>query len=199
MVMGRPREFDPDQVLDQALELFWQKGYEGASLSDIVHATGIGKASLYAAFGNKEAFFRKVLDRYHQRLNGCITDLLAAPTARAGVERLLLRRAELLTQAGHPHGCLAINSDLVGRDGTASVRRELIARRAATERLIRERLERARQEGELPATTDSADLARYVTTLIQGLSVHAASGANRNQLRRVVGIAMRQWPAATGQ
>ncbi|HUX66104.1 MAG TPA: TetR/AcrR family transcriptional regulator [Terriglobales bacterium] len=196
MGKGRPREFDPDQALDAALEVFWRQGYEGASLSALVAATGISKASLYAAFGNKEALFRQALERYNRRQNNCLADLLAAPTARASIERLLRRRAERQTQSGHPHGCLAVNSALVGGKQSERVRQELIRRRAATERLIRERIERGQREGDVPAGLCSADLARYVTTIIQGLSVHAASGASRAELRRVVELAMRQWPAA---
>lgn len=192
---GRPREFDPDQALDQALELFWRQGYEGTSLSDLVAATGISKASLYAAFGNKEAFFHQALDRYNWRQNNCVADLLSAPTARASIERLLLRRAERQTQAGHPHGCLAVNSALVGGRQSERVRQELIRRRGATERLIRQRIERGQSEGDVAADAHPADLARYVTTIIQGLSVHAASGASRAELRRVVALAMRNWPA----
>lgn len=195
MPKGRPRQFDVDAALDQALEVFWRRGYEGTSLTALVAATGIHKASLYAAFGSKQALFRQVLDRYSQRQNQFLADLLAAPTARASVERLLLRRAEHQTLSHHPHGCLAVNSALVGGSQSDAVRRLLVRRRAAFERLVRQRLERGQAEGDLAPAVNCADLARYVTTIIQGLSVHAASGASRAQLRRVVGLAMRNWPA----
>src|SRR5438552_872534 len=94
---GRPRAFDADKALDRALQVFWRKGYEGTSLSDLTRAMGINRPSLYAAFGDKEALFRKVLDRYVEGPSAYVREALEEPTARAVVERLLLGTAELLT------------------------------------------------------------------------------------------------------
>src|SRR5881397_2597277 len=105
---GRPRSFDLDKALDAALQVFWQKGYEGASLSDLTEAMGINRPSLYAAFGNKEALFRKVLDRYFAGPAAYVREALQEPTARAVVERLLLGAAESHSDPRHPQGCLAV-------------------------------------------------------------------------------------------
>src|ERR1700674_4986058 len=94
---GRPRAFDVDQALDRALHLFWRKGYEGTSLSDLTRAMGINRPSLYAAFGDKETLFRKALDRYVEGPDAYLGEALKQPTARAVTERLLRGTAELLT------------------------------------------------------------------------------------------------------
>src|SRR5215470_4594452 len=90
VTLGRPRAFDTDKALDRALRVFWEKGYEGASLSELTTAMGINRPSLYAAFGDKEALFRKTLERYEQGPTAFIRESLAEPTARRVAKRLLL-------------------------------------------------------------------------------------------------------------
>src|SRR4051812_32241062 len=104
MPAGRPRAFDADQALDRALTVFWEKGYEGASLSDLTRAMGINRPSLYAAFGNKEALFRRVVERYVEGPAAYVREALGEPTARAVVERLLCGTADLLADREHPRG-----------------------------------------------------------------------------------------------
>lgn len=194
MPRGRPREFDVDRALDRALEVFWRKGYEGASLPDLTRAMGINRPSLYAAFGNKEELFRRALDRYAEGPAAYVREALNEPTARAVAERLLDGSVDLLTDPRNPHGCLMVQGALACGDASASVRQELIARRMAAEAAVRRRFERARADGDLPAATDPADLARYVVTVIRGMSVQAAGGASRKELRRVAELALRAWP-----
>src|ERR1700738_3561065 len=99
---GRPRSFDTGKALNRAVEVFWRKGYEGASLSDLTKAMGINRPSLYAAFGDKESLFRKVLDRYDSGPAGYVREALNQPTARAVVERLMEGAAELGTASSNP-------------------------------------------------------------------------------------------------
>src|SRR5439155_5347763 len=124
MPLGRPRAFDPDQALDRALKVFWDRGYESASLADLTRAMGINRPSLYAAFGNKEALFRKVLERYVQGPAAYVREALDEPTARAVVERLWYGTVDLLTDPGHPPGCLIVQGALTCGDMADSVRRE---------------------------------------------------------------------------
>src|SRR5260370_23346247 len=106
---GRPRAFDIDKALDRALRMFWEKGYEGTSLADLTEAMGINRPSLYAAFGNKEALFRKALDRYTSGPAAYVSEALDKPTARGVVERLLGGAADLLTNPRNPRGCLMVH------------------------------------------------------------------------------------------
>jgi AcrR family transcriptional regulator len=191
---GRPRSFDVDAALDRALNVFWRKGYEGASLPDLTRAMGINRPSLYATFGNKEALFRKVLDRYAEGPSAYVRQALAEPTARAVAQRLLGGAVELLTDPRNPRGCLLVQGALACGEAAESVRRELARRRAASEAAVRRRFERALADGDLPADTDPADLARYLITVIRGMAVQAAGGASREDLRRVAEMALRAWP-----
>lgn len=194
--LGRPRAFDPDQALDRALRVFWRKGYDGASLPDLTEAMGINRPSLYAAFGNKEALFRKALNRYSEGPAAYVKEALTAPTARLAVEQLLHGAVELQTNRHTPAGCLMVQCALSCKDASEPIREAVAARRKAMETALRERFKRAIVEGDLPADAKAADLARYVVTLITGMAVQAASGASRAELRRMVDIALQAWPKA---
>jgi AcrR family transcriptional regulator len=192
--LGRPRSFEPGEALDAAMKVFWCKGYEGASLSDLTKAMGINRPSLYAAFGDKESLFHKVLDRYDSGPAAYVGEALNQPTARAVVERLMEGAAELGTASGNPRGCLFVQSALACGDGAKAIRHDLIRRRDAGEKAVRLRLKRAQAEGDLAHDANPADLARYVVTVIHGIAVQAASGAARPELRRVIQTALRAWP-----
>ena len=191
---GRPRSFDVDQALDCAVHVFRQKGYEGASLSDLTGAMGINRPSLYAAFGDKQRLFRRVLDRYTEHMLDSLQQATQEKTARRFLEHLFGSAAELLTDPHNPPGCLTVTGALAGGDESEPIRRELICRREQVESLIAERLKRAKKEGELPAESKPADLARYVATVMQGMAVQASAGATRGQLERVGEIALSVWP-----
>jgi AcrR family transcriptional regulator len=191
---GRPRSFDLDQTLDAAMQVFWRKGYEGASLSDLTRTMGINRPSLYAAFGDKETLFRKALDRYTAGPAAFVAEALKQPTARIVTEQLLRGAADLLTDPHHPTGCLMVQSALVCGEAADCIRQELASRRLAGEAAVRRRFQRAKAEGDLPSDSNPADLARYVVTISQGMAVQAAGGASRVELQRVVETAMRAWP-----
>lgn len=191
---GRPRAFDTEKALDRAMEVFWQKGYEGASLAELTASMGVNRPSLYAAFGSKEELFRKVLDRYDAGPSSFVREAMEEPTARAVVCRLLRGAAEMHTDPRTPPGCLMVHGALSCSGGADSVRRELNSRRAAAETALRRRLARAKAEGDLPADANPADLARYVMTIIRGMAVQASGGASRAELLRVVRTALRAWP-----
>jgi AcrR family transcriptional regulator len=195
MPAGRPRAFDIDKALARALEVFWRKGYEGTSLPDLTKAMGINRPSLYAAFGNKENLFRKALDRYDEGPAAYIREALDEPTGRAVVARLLRGAVDLLTDPRTPAGCLMVQGALACGEAADPIRQELASRRAAGMAAIRQRLEHAIAEGDLPAHADASDLARYVTTVIYGMAVQAAGGASRDELQRVVETALQAWPA----
>ncbi|MFJ6632679.1 TetR/AcrR family transcriptional regulator [Streptomyces sp. NPDC091376] len=197
MAGGRPRAFDVDEALERALELFWRHGYEGTGVADLAKAMGINPPSLYSAFGNKQELFAKVLDRYAEGPAGYIREALAQPTARMVVERLLRGAAEATTRPDCPPGCLTVQGGLASSSGAEAARDELTRRRTAGEAALRLRLEQAGIDGELPDGVGSADLSRYFATVYQGIAVQAAGGASREQLDRVVDVAMRTWPTGS--
>jgi AcrR family transcriptional regulator len=191
---GRPRAFDPDAALERAMHVFWAKGYEGASLSNLTRAMRINRPSLYAAFGNKEELFRKVLDRYMDGPLAYFGKALAAPKARDVIEQIFFGAAKMAGDPRIPAGCLMVQGALAVGDAAGSVRKEAAGRRAASEVALRRRLQRAKREGDLPKNADPAELARYVMTVLQGMAVQGADGASPDQLRRVAQVALRAWP-----
>src|SRR5213592_2988476 len=114
--VGRPRAFDVDQALDQALKVFWRKGYQGASLPDLTRAMGINRPSLYAAFGNKQSLFKKAVERYSNGPAAFFTRALAQPTSRAVVQHLLKGGIDMVAAPGHPRGCLIVQGALACGD-----------------------------------------------------------------------------------
>jgi AcrR family transcriptional regulator len=190
---GRPRAFKAEKALEQATRIFWKHGYEGASLPQLTKAMGINRPSLYAAFGNKEALFRKALDRYMEKSGVLIREALAQPTARAVVERFL--KVVILNSArGKIRGCLLVQGALTCGNSADSIRKELALRRGAGERALRIRFERAVSEGDLPRSSDPAALAKFVATFQHGLAVQSAGGANPEELLAAVEVALRAWP-----
>ena len=111
-VQGRPREFDLDEALERAVEVFWRHGYEGASLSALTAAMGINRPSLYAAYGGKADLFAKVVARYAERDMAYVRAALEQPTAREVVRTLLLGQAQALTRPDRPAGCLSLQGGL---------------------------------------------------------------------------------------
>jgi AcrR family transcriptional regulator len=195
MPSGRVRQFDADAALDRALEVFWARGYEGATLPELTAAMGINRPSLYAAFGNKEQLFRKAVDRYQTGRMAFVAEALKRPTARAVVEALFSGFVRMQRDRSGSRGCMIVSGALTCAEEAEPVRRELARLRQATVAALRERFERAAREADLPGGTDCATLARYVATVLNGLAVQAASGATETELRRVAAMAMRAWPA----
>jgi AcrR family transcriptional regulator len=191
---GRPREFDVDDALAAALRVFWSKGYEGASLTDLTEAMGITRPSLYAAFGNKEALFRKALDLYEREKLAYVGEALAAPTSRQVAERMLTGALEMQTSECEPRGCLRVISTMNCGTEAESVRADLIARRASSQQALIERMQRAKDEGDLPPHTDVEGITNYLLAILQGMSVQAGSGASKEQLQQLVHTSLAMWP-----
>jgi AcrR family transcriptional regulator len=191
---GRPREFDLDDALAAALRVFWTKGYEGASMSDLTAAMGVTKPSLYAAFGNKEALFRKALDLYEREKLAYVGEALEAPTSRAVAERLLRGAVEMQTRECEPRGCMRVISSVTCGAEEESIRTDLTARRQSSQRAICERMERARSEGDLPPGCDVAGLCAYLVAILQGIAIQSSSGASKAQLDALVDTSLAMWP-----
>lgn len=195
--MARPKEFDANEALSCAVRLFWEKGYDGTSVSDLTEAMGITRPSLYGTFGNKEELFRKALHFYDAEYMGFIEDSLAEPCSKRAVERLLMGYVDAQTDRSTPTGCLALNGAVACSDEAEPIRRTLIDRRIGIEIALCARLLLAKEDGEFPADADAADVARFVVTLALGTACQAKSGRSRADLKRVVEIALTAQPFAS--
>jgi AcrR family transcriptional regulator len=192
--MGRARAFDADEALDRAMTVFWSKGYEGTSLSDLTQAMGINRPSLYAAYGNKQELFRKALERYGEGPSSYERKALEQPTARKVAESLLRGAADVQTDPRTPAGCLAVLGTTYCAEDSSPIGKIVIAFRRAGQAAICERFERARAAGDLPADADPKELTDYLSTVVCGMAVQAATGATREDLERVIDLTMRAWP-----
>src|ERR1700747_15051 len=189
--MGRPRGFDEDVALEAAMRVFWEKSYEGATIADLTEAMGINRSSMYAAFGHKESIFRRVMERYRAGRMTYIRQALAQPSLRKVVAGLIHGTAEFLSTPDNPRGCLSIQGALAVGTDAEHVKLSMIDWRKSGEAALKKRLQQAQSEGELPAEIQPADFARYLSSIMAGLGVHAANGATRAELQRVAEIALR--------
>lgn len=192
--IGRPRGFDADEALERAMVVFWEQGYEGATLSDLTDAMGINRTSMYAAFGNKEALFRSALQRYIEGPANYVARALEQPTARQVAETFLEGSVLATTRPDAPQGCLAVQGSLAAGEPGRPARDALISCREETWSHLRERLQRAIDDGDLAAGTDPGLLARFLMTVGNGIAVQAVSGVGRDELQRVADGALRHWP-----
>lgn len=199
MPAGRPRNFDTGEALDAALEVFRRKGFEGASLADLTEATGVSRPSLYAAFGDKESLFRLALDRYAEGSRADLEAALAEPGPRDAAARLLEGAARRMTEPGRPRGCLLVAGALSCGDEGDAVKRELQLRRAASENELAARFRADGKRGLLPAGTDPTGLASFLASVLYGMSVMAAGGADRRRLLAVARTALRVFDAGRGK
>ncbi|MFK8905675.1 TetR/AcrR family transcriptional regulator [Streptomyces sp. YS-3] len=192
--IGRPRGFDADQALERAMLVFWEHGYEGASLANLTDAMGISTTSMYAAFGNKEELFRKALERYTEGPSAYLPRALEEPTALGVATAILAGTLRTTTRPAHPHGCLGVQGALTTSSSGQEVRDLLVTWRSNGYSCIRERFQRAVDDGDLPPETDPGLLARYLTTFAYGIAVQAASGVGRDELQEIADAALRNWP-----
>ncbi|QSX31008.1 TetR/AcrR family transcriptional regulator [Shewanella cyperi] len=192
--VGRPRAFDMEEALAKALELFWRKGYEGTSLTDLTQAMGISKPSLYCAFGNKEQLFLKATELYENRPDACFYPALAQPTAYEVVRHMLMGSATSLADKNHPNGCLMVQGALACSESGQSVKEALMGRRRKGEEALHQRLLQAQQDGDLPKGTDAGVLARYIGTVLQGMAIQATNGATAEELMQVAELTLSHFP-----
>jgi AcrR family transcriptional regulator len=196
--MGRPREFDLDKALATAEELFWRKGYDGTSVSDLTSAMGIVPPSFYFAFKSKERLFDDVLEHYLSERLAYIGEALNAPTARAVAERLLYAMADSQTDPSCPPGCLAINNSMPAAGTQDPVRLKLAEVRRELQARLTSRFMKAVEDGDLCRDSDPEALARFILTVGWGMGIEAQSGTTRDQLRASVALALKAWPKSQG-
>lgn len=194
---GRPRTFDRERALHSALEVFWKRGYEPATVGELCAATGINPPSLYAAFGNKAALFMEAVEHYETTYWAVPwRELDAEPDLRTAMERFLLDAAAVLTSLDAPCGCMVVLATANVSAEAQDVHEALKALRGRSRANFLRRLDRAQESGDLPPGTDVAALASAFNTLLQGMSVQARDGAPREDLERIARASLAMLPRA---
>lgn len=184
--MARPRTFDPDDILDVARDVFWRKGFQGASLDDITAESGLTKPSLYAAFGDKTSLYLKVLDRYHSfLLNEARHALSCDEPARAAIESWLIGFVPRCSGTKGRRGCLSVNTSTDGALDQAEVRKSVRRFNSQLEDLIQSRLEADR--GQFSEGFDPAAVAQTILAVYSGLMVQARQAPEAKTVKTVIG------------
>jgi AcrR family transcriptional regulator len=195
---GRPRTFDRAGALRQAMEVFWEHGYEGTSMSDLTAAMGINSPSLYAAFGCKEELFREAVAYYNDTLGATAADELRdRPTAREAISAVLRHHAEVFCDPDNPRGCMIVLAANTCSDRSRSVHEYLAGWRMVMERDFAERIERGIADGDVPAGTDAAAIGAFYNTVNHGMAIQARDGADRTKLSAIAESAISAWDGLT--
>jgi AcrR family transcriptional regulator len=192
---GRPRTFDREQALKSAIDVFWARGYDGATLEELQAAMGgIAPPSFYAAFGSKDQLFREAVTHYHKEMSGRFLGALAtAPTAKEGIEGLLRAAVDTFAGGEGPRGCLIMLGALNCTRANKGAHDYLLELRQQGPDAIRQRLTRGVADGDVPAGAPVSDLVSFYTTVLQGLAIRAHDHASRQALTAAVDAAMGAW------
>ena len=188
---GRPISFDKDAALEAAMLLFWERGFEGTAMADLTQAMGLNPSSIYAAFGDKHALFSLAVKRYVERRAQYATRALEEPTLEKVVRALFDNTVAFLTAPGHPPTCMTL-AGAVGCSVAATPARDIMTEiRRQNEVAMKERFLQARKSGEFPKDVNVGDYTRYLSSIIAGLSIQAANGSTKAELKRTSQMALR--------
>jgi AcrR family transcriptional regulator len=187
---GRPISFNKDAALEAAMLLFWERGFEGTSMADLTQAMGLNPSSIYAAFGDKHALFAHAVRRYLGSRAQYAVKALEEPTLDRVVRALFDNTVAFLTTPGHPPTCMTL-AGAMGCSVEAAPARDLMMEvRKQNEAAIKERLLVARKAGELSKDINVDDYTRYLSLLLAGLSIQAANGSSKAELKRTAQMAL---------
>ncbi|QDE32961.1 MULTISPECIES: TetR/AcrR family transcriptional regulator [Shewanella] len=188
--VGRPRGFDIDLALEQALNVFWRNGYEGTSINELTEVMGIKKPSLYAAFGNKEQLFLKAIELYENRPDSLFNTAFKHEHIADVFRGLLFGAAAKFTDCSHPQGCALINSTLSCTEASESIKQAVMVRKGLHRQQLIARFEQAKDQDELNTNCQPEVLARFISILLQGMSIQASEGASIEELQQVASMAV---------
>jgi TetR/AcrR family transcriptional repressor of nem operon len=188
--MGRPREFDRSDALAKAIEVFWARGYDATSMTDLQKALGIGRQSLYSTFGGKDTLFEEAFRNYIKMGEASMSQALGPEAGLTEVRAFLLGTAARLCQSSPRMGCMVVNScvERAPHDERAA---ELTSGAIRNQRaLIARALSNARDRGDLSSHADPDVLASFITCQLAGLSVLSRAGASKDELLRIANTAL---------
>jgi AcrR family transcriptional regulator len=188
---GRPISFDRDAALEAAMLLFWERGFEGTSMADLTAAMGLNPSSIYAAFGDKHALFSLVVKRYLETRARYAAEALHEPSLEKVIRALFDNTVAFLTTPGHPPTCMTLAGAMGCSVDAAPARDLMTGIRIQNEAAIRKRLLEARKTGELSKEVNVDDYTRYLSLLLAGLSIQAANGSTKAELKRTAQLALR--------
>ena len=189
--MGRPRGFDENVALDAAMNLFWERGYEGTSMAELSKEMDLTPPSIYAAFGDKKSLFRLAAKRYAAGPAQYQAKALLEPTLREVIFALFRNTVEFLTEPGHPAGCMTLTGAMACSVEADSAKELMTEIRKQNEAALKARLQQARKSGELAADLNVDDFSRYLSTLLGGLAIQAANGTSKAAMKRTANMALR--------
>jgi AcrR family transcriptional regulator len=196
---GRPRTFDREAALRRAMEVFWEHGYEGASMSRLTAAMGINSPSLYAAFGCKEQLLREAVAHYNEvEGSAAAKALLELPTAHQAIAEVLRHNVVAFTDPAKPPGCMIVLTATTYTEESRAVHSHLAEWRTALEHDFRERIERGIADGDVPPGADAATIAAFYNTVNHGMAIQARDGADRSKLSGVAEKAIAAWDGLVG-
>ncbi|MER8155645.1 TetR/AcrR family transcriptional regulator [Streptomyces sp. NPDC094472] len=198
--VGRPRTFDPESVLEAAMLLFWEQGYEATSLAQLREATGLSSASLYGAFGSKDGLFERAVEHYISG-PGSITDVAAdeALSPREAIARLLHGSIDMQTDPSHPRGCLIALSGTLGAPETGEAARRVVAARRAVDRArVRACVVRGIAAGDLAEHTDVDGTTSMIHGFLLGISTQVRDGIPAQHLHTAADTLLANWPTPSG-
>lgn len=188
---GRPIGFDKDAALEAAMLLFWERGYEGTSMADLTQAMGLNPSSIYAAFGDKNGLFQLAVKRYMEMRAQYAGNALEQTTLEKVIRALFDNTIEFLATPGHPPTCMTL-AGAAGCSVDAKPARDLMKEiRKQNEAAMRKRLLKARRSGELSKDIDVNDYTRYLSSILAGLSIQAANGSTKAELKGTAQMALR--------
>ncbi|KAF1027918.1 MAG: HTH-type transcriptional repressor ComR [Acinetobacter bereziniae] len=187
---GRPREFDREKALIQARDFFWQHGYEGTSMSDLVEVLGIASARIYKAFGSKEALFREAVQHYEKNEGGFALDALKQQNIKDAMTQLFQDAVKLYTQINHSFGCMVVSSASILSEENQNLLEWMTQQRIERGQSLVQRFEQAKSDGQLLADADPEILGQYYGLILHGLSVQARDGYSETMLLSVTNFAL---------
>ncbi|EOR07634.1 TetR/AcrR family transcriptional regulator [Acinetobacter genomosp. 15BJ] len=188
---GRPREFDREKALVKARDFFWQHGYEGTSMSDLVEVLGIASARIYKAFGSKEALFREAVKHYEENEGGFAVQALQQQDIKAAINQLFQDAIKLYTQVNHAYGCMVVSAASALSEENQNLLDWMKQQRIERVESLIQRFEQAKLQGQLKHDSDPEQLGQYYGLVLHGLSVQARDGYSEQILLSNISVALK--------